>query len=412
MLFSLLGPILLLSFVLRSYPANLWRSVLGVVLRGRARHIFTLVDNIFWHDTPSVTYLPFNAMSHPRIKVLGKPSDVPEVCIRKRFYILLIVNYPQPNDHQYRRPVKRLRITVESEDDDENREELSRNHSLPSSLDSLTDDDQPEPSTSKAAVPVPPKNAPKKVIQAKTKASGPQRKKPRKLVVTDPESEDYDDFVQQGSEEDDEHESVMEDKRPKGIKGGKAMSRKEVGARKGVKRLHKTEPSNVAEAQPPITKGDATLRPAPKLHELLIDVVGGGADEPQAVDSPLANADDPAVSAAKKRTRLPTIKKNKVPTLTAPSTPSTPAIASKLDSAIPVLKVGEPKQGAARAAAIAATDLDLANKSVYNELFRVSCFSELYIVLCSSYSLVGRQYYRGRGLKSTDEGRGEAEGTS
>ena len=90
-------------------------------------------------------------MSHPRIKVPGKPSDVLEVCIRKRFYILLIVN-SQPNDHQYRRPVKRLRITVESEDDDENREELSRNHSLPLSLDSLTDDEQPEPSTSKAAV--------------------------------------------------------------------------------------------------------------------------------------------------------------------------------------------------------------------------------------------------------------------
>jgi len=289
-------------------------------------------------------------------------------------FLHIIVNYPQPNDHQHRRPVKRLRVTVESEDDDEKREELSINYSLPSSLDSLTDDEQPESSTSKAAVPAPPRNASKKGIQAKTKASGPLRKKPRKLVVTDPES-DYDDSVQQVSEEDDEHEPVMEDKRPKVSKGGKAASRKEAGARKGVKRKHKTESSNVAEAQPPITKGDTTLRPASKLHELLIDVVGGGADEPQAVDSPLANVDDPAVS-AKKRTRLPTIKKNKVSTLTAPSTPSTPAIASKLDPAIAALKVGEPKQGAARAAAIAATDLDLGDKSVYNELFRVSCFSE------------------------------------
>lgn len=293
-------------------------------------------------------------MSHPRIKLLGKSSDVPE-----------------PNDHQHRRPVKRLRVTVESDDDDEKQEELYINHSLPSSLDSLTDDEQPESSTSKAAVPVPPKNASKKGIQAKTKASGPPRKKPRKLVVTDPESEDYDDSVQQVSEEDDEHEPVMEDKRPKVSKSGKATtSRKEAGARKGVKRKHKTESSNVAEAQPPITKGgDATLRPASKLHELLIDVVGGGTDEPLAVDSPLANVDDSAVS-AKKRMRLPTIKKNKVPTLTAPSTPSTPAIATKLDPPIAALKVGELKQGAARAAAIAATDLDLANKSVYDELFK------------------------------------------
>ncbi|KIK08629.1 hypothetical protein K443DRAFT_672153 [Laccaria amethystina LaAM-08-1] len=291
-------------------------------------------------------------MSHPRIKVLGKLTDVPE-----------------PNDHQHRRPVKRLRVTIESEDDDEKREELSISHSMPSSLDSLTDDELPESSTSKAAVPAPPKNPLKQGTQAKTKANGPPRKKPRKLVVTDPESEDYDDSVQQVSEEDDEHEPVMEDKRPKVSKVGKTTFRKEAGVRKGVKRLHKTEPSNVAEAQPPITKGDATLRPASKLPELLIDVVGGGADEPQAVDSPLANVDDSAVS-AKKRTRLPTIKKNKVPTLTAPSTPSTPAIASKLDPAIAALKVGEPKQGAARAAAIAATDLDLGNKSVYNELFR------------------------------------------
>jgi hypothetical protein len=286
-----------------------------------------------------------------------------------------IVNYPQLNDHQHRRPVKRLRVTIESEDDDEKREELSISHSMPSSLDSLTDDELPESSTSKAAVPAPPKNPLKQGTQAKTKANGPPRKKPRKLVVTDPESEDYDDSVQQVSEEDDEHEPVMEDKRPKVSKVGKTTFRKEAGVRKGVKRLHKTEPSNVAEAQPPITKGDATLRPGSKLPELLIDVVGGGADEPQAVDSPLANVDDSAVS-AKKRTRLPTIKKNKVPTLTAPSTPSTPAIASKLDPAIAALKVGEPKQGAARAAAIAATDLDLGNKSVYNELFRVSCFSE------------------------------------
>lgn len=285
-------------------------------------------------------------MSHPRIKVPGKSSDIPE----------------------HRRPVKRLRLTVESEDDDENREEPSRNHSLPSSLDSLTDDEQPEPSTSKAAVPAPLKNASKKGMQAKTsKASGPQRKKPRKLVVTDPESEDYDDSVQQASEEDDEREPLMEDKRPKVLKGGKATSRKEAGARKGVKRLHKTESSNVAEAQPPIAKGDATVRPAPKLPELLIDVVG---DESQGVDTPLATVDDSAVSAAKKRTRLPTIKKNKAPTLTAPSTPSTPAIASKLDSTIPALKVGEPKQATTRKAAIAATDLDLANQSVYNELFR------------------------------------------
>lgn len=226
-----------------------------------------------------------------------------------------------------------------------------------------------------------------KSTKAKGKvAAAPARKTKRKVVVSDSEDaeDDYMDTTLDVMAEDDEDEAYYspEEKPVKPSKGETKPTATKTASR-GTKRKARAEPSDTGHASTE-KKGRATSKKKAKLskvEELVIDVVGDSAPESSInVDhsSPLTPIQDsPPVSIPKKQ-KLPTIKKNKLAVSSSVSTPQANPSGTK-----PPLELGlnnKPNHGEIRKTLINQTDIDLSNKSIYQEIF----LKMVGLVTCSS----------------------------
>ena len=209
----------------------------------------------------------------------------------------------------------------------------------------------------------------------------PPRKKPRKVVVSESEDDEYMEGVQDPApeyEDDDDYLSPEEKMSSKVSKGKlKAISGKSVAGPKSTKRKAK---SDLDDFQPsPIEKkGTAKsstiprkrLKPSGKADELFVDVVGDVTSTPELpASSPAPAKQDSPAPIVPKKPKLPTIKKTKLPGTPGLATPtSTPA------KKLPLEVAPTNKEGLANRKNILAgnTDIDLSNKSIYQELFSKS----------------------------------------
>ncbi|KAF8163301.1 hypothetical protein B0H34DRAFT_318045 [Crassisporium funariophilum] len=220
--------------------------------------------------------------------------------------------------------------------------------------------------------------------QARTKSKGkgmadplPARKKARKVVVSEPESEDeYMNVavdVAHEAGDDDEDDYLLPDVKPsKALKGkAKAFSNTTASGsgKGGVKRKVKADLAESKDAPAPSKK-----RPKPSLviDDTLVDVVGDASPTPEvsvAGDrfSPAASKHEspaPTPVQQQKKVKLPTIKKIKLPHLNTPTSATTP---SKPNIPLPI--GSKPTHDGVRKTLIEMTDIDLSNKSIYQELF-------------------------------------------
>lgn len=210
-----------------------------------------------------------------------------------------------------------------------------------------------------------------------------RKKMGRKVVVSDSEEEEeeYVEPVQEPIPELDEEEDddyISSDNNHTKSKGkGKATSAK------GTKRKAKGDPddSHLSGVEKKGSlKGSAVakkkLKPSLRLDENIIDVVGNSIGTPEASatveqSSPAtAKQDSPAPAAPPppKKLKLPTIKKNKLPGTPSIGTPTSATSTSKK----PLLELGLPSKlnhDDVRKTMIGNTDIDLSNKSIYQELF-------------------------------------------
>ncbi|KAJ7452412.1 hypothetical protein B0H11DRAFT_2073293 [Mycena galericulata] len=205
------------------------------------------------------------------------------------------------------------------------------------------------------------------------------KKKRAKVVLSDPESEEFDPVDEESDPEApvDDDEYLTEPKNPaKRVGGGKG---------KGVKGKKKAEPKEIMakdERKRPMDPSDATpaaKRPRTKSShktggEVVVDVVGDG---PALGTSPPKEEPTPAP----KKSKLPPIKKNKLPmTANAGSSNAagtlTPSVSSKAapsaivraeeDSKLPAPIVGARKPTIVPAS----VDVDLTNPTMYAQLFK------------------------------------------
>ncbi|PPQ66062.1 hypothetical protein CVT26_010804 [Gymnopilus dilepis] len=209
----------------------------------------------------------------------------------------------------------------------------------------------------------------------------PPRKKPRKVVVSESEDDEYMEGVPDPApeyEDDDDYLSPEEKMSSKVSKGKlKAISGKSVAGPKSTKRKAK---SDLDDFQPsPIEKkGTAKsstiprkrLKPSGKADELFVDVVGDVTGTPELpASSPAPAKQDSPAPIVPKKPKLPTIRKTKLPGTPGLATPtSTPA------KKLPLEVAPTNKEGLANRKNILAgnTDIDLSNKSIYQELFSKS----------------------------------------
>ncbi|KJA27216.1 hypothetical protein HYPSUDRAFT_35816 [Hypholoma sublateritium FD-334 SS-4] len=240
-------------------------------------------------------------------------------------------------------------------------------------------DDQREGSDTE--LPTPRAKSTAKSQPKSTKAKGkavatPARKTKRKVVVSDSEDaeDDYMDTVLDVVAEADEDEDYysLDEKPVKPSKGETKSSTTKVAGR-GTKRKARVEPSDSGHASTE-KKGSATSKKKaklpPKVEEPVIDVVGDSAPESSInVDrsSPLTPIQDsPPVNIPKKQ-KLPTIKKNKLAVSSGVNTPQANPSGTK-----PPLELGlnnKLNHGEIRKTLINQTDIDLSNKSIYQEIF-------------------------------------------
>ncbi|KAF9564645.1 hypothetical protein CPC08DRAFT_240365 [Agrocybe pediades] len=215
-----------------------------------------------------------------------------------------------------------------------------------------------------------------------------RRSMARKVVVSDDEEEEYMESVHDPlpePEEDDDDDYVSMDERPtpKSKGKGKATSGKGATATKGTKRKAKADPEDGLAStleKKGSAKGSAAakkrMKPTLRIDDNLIDVVGDSVPTPEAsatveMSSPATGKQDsPAPTAVPqpKKTKLPTIKKNKLPGTPNVGTPTSATSTSKK----PLLELGLPSKinhDDVRKNMIGKTDIDLSNKSVYQELF-------------------------------------------
>ncbi|KAF8798022.1 hypothetical protein BYT27DRAFT_7265148 [Phlegmacium glaucopus] len=230
--------------------------------------------------------------------------------------------------------------------------------------DDYDQDDQPsEPSNHIIAKPT--KSKPK------GKATGdgpPARKKSRRVVASDPETEDeyLDVALDSGHEfeDGDENDHFPPDLKltTKSLKG-KGKASVNTSGKGGAKRKAKVDTPEV----PTISK--KRPKPTPKSDGVSINVVGDGSSTPN-VDRPIhtiSKPDSPPPSATSqqpppRKQKLPTIKKVKLPALNTPtSTIVKDTVALPLGS--------KPTQDGVRKTLTGATDIDLSNKSIYEEIF-------------------------------------------
>lgn len=218
-------------------------------------------------------------------------------------------------------------------------------------------------------------------ITAKTKGKAsadgaPTRKKPRKVVVSEPESEeDYvdtaPDHVIAPDDGDDDDDYISPDEKTSKTGKTKGQSNKSSAVAQGKKR--KT-PGRPIEYQP--VSSSAVPRKKQKLAKIddpYLDVIG---EEPATSEisapvdtiSPAPKQDSPAPTLFPKKPKLPTIKKTKIiGSSSGLNTPTSTIIPIKkpLDLAINT----KLNHDGVRKTLMGKTDIDLSNKSIYQEIF-------------------------------------------
>ena len=254
-----------------------------------------------------------------------------------------------------------------------------------------------------------------KPIKSKAKTAGPPtRKKSRKILTSDPETDEYLDAVANSGhefEDDNENDYFPSDPKhtAKGPKGkGKALAT--TSAKGGVKLKAKMDNTEV-----PIT---SIRRPklTPKPEEVSFDA-GDGSSTPNVsiegdrsihkipkYDSP-PPAPAPQQSLPKKQ-KLPTIKKVKLPNLNTSTSSSTIV----MDTAVLPLG-GKPIQDGVRKTLNGTIDIDLSNKSIYEEIFSKTVRVALkFLFVSCSYFYRAREMGGRHGPGATDGPRRKKDG--
>lgn len=214
-----------------------------------------------------------------------------------------------------------------------------------------------------------------KVIKSRGKTKGdgpPSRKKARKVVVSDSEEDNYSE-VEDVPEEDDfdnDDDSVSSDEE----KSKAAKGKGKVSAGAGKKRKAKGDPvSGSQPAEERTMSSDLLPNKKVKLNLKLDDSHPEGevatTPEVSAKTSPVASKPDSPVPQLKK-IKLPTIKKNKTQGTTGTSTPTSATPTTKPRLPLDIVAAVGTKQSEIRKAQLGASDLDLSNKSIYQELFK------------------------------------------
>ena len=197
------------------------------------------------------------------------------------------------------------------------------------------------------------------------------RKKSRKVVASDPETDneylDVVDAVDSGHEfeDDNENDYFPSDSKltTKGQKGkGKASVTK--GAAK-----RKAKVDNTSEVA---TTSKKRPKPAPKSSKVSIDVVGDGSSTPDVTVvgdrsiHTISKPDSPPSSMPQqpppRKQKLPTIKKVKLPNLNVPTSTT-----AKDTTVLPL--ASKPVPDGVRKTLAGTIDIDLSNKSIYEEIF-------------------------------------------
>lgn len=216
--------------------------------------------------------------------------------------------------------------------------------------------------------------------KGKANADGaPARKKPRKVVVSEPESEEDcvdtapdHDIAPDDGDDDDDYVSPDE-KTPKSLKGKtKGQPNKSSAVVQGKKRKALGRPT---EHHGPVSSSAAPRKKQKlaKPDDPYLDVVG---EEPATSEisvpvdaiSPVPKQDSPAPALPPKKPKLPTIKKTKlVGSSSGLNTPTSATVPIKkpLDLAINT----KLSHDGVRKTLMGKTDIDLSNKSVYQEIF-------------------------------------------
>ena len=214
----------------------------------------------------------------------------------------------------------------------------------------------------------------KRTKPTKSKGKGdsqPARKKARKLVIeSDGENDDYlaEEAVPEEKEDTDDEYHSSEEEKPKTSKGKTKAS-----ATRGTKRKAKAAPANSR----PALERRTSVEPLPskkrvkltlKLDDSLVD--GDAASTPDTYDKPSPaplKYDSPAPQV--KKVKLPAIKKTKLPGGPTGSATPTSATPAPPKPKLP-LDIGVGSKADTRKSQAATADLDLSNKSVYQELFK------------------------------------------
>ena len=216
-----------------------------------------------------------------------------------------------------------------------------------------------------------------KPTKSKAKVTGhgpPARKKSRRVVSSDPDTDnEYLDVVgDSGHEFEDENENdyVPTDPKPT-AKGPKAKGKSTTSVKGGAKRRAKVD--NTSEV-PAASKKRPKL--TPRADEVSLDVVGDSPSTPNVStagdrsihtiskhDSPPPIT--PVPQPLPKKQKLPTIKKVKLPNPNTSTSSSTVVI----DTAAVLPLGGKPIQDGVRKTLNGTIDIDLSNKSIYEEIF-------------------------------------------
>jgi hypothetical protein len=307
---------------------------------------------------------------------------------------------PEPNDED---PAPSADVEVDvvmndaTDEAEKDAEDYHSEHSSERNVSSAEAQSKATKSKGKARVPAPPA---KKKIQK------------RNVVVS--ESEDEDDYMDVAvdvvaEDEDDEDYYSPEEKSTKAFKGkAKASSAKSTTG----KRKAKAEPSETGRSGSDKKSGglSATTKKKPKVlpkhEEIPVDIVGESAADGSAnIERPspaTTKQDSPMPTVAPKKPKLPTIKKTKLPS--APGV-NTPLSATSSTSKLP-LELGlntKLNHDGIRKTLINKTDVDLSDKSVYQELFSKMVCSYTFVLLHFSLISFGSQAGEGGTPRRTKE---------
>ncbi|KAJ6630801.1 hypothetical protein B0H10DRAFT_2207833 [Mycena sp. CBHHK59/15] len=226
------------------------------------------------------------------------------------------------------------------------------------------------------------------IISSRSKPRPASKKKRSKVVLSDPESEEFnpmdDDSTLESQMPVDDDEYLSEPKHPaKRAAGGKGKLAKgskvepqDTPAKDERKRpIESTDPTTASVTKRPRTK------PSLKMEDIAVDVTG---DATPGIPSGQPTIEESVPHPLKKQ-KLPAIKKNKAPagpmagtasgstsagtptpsTSRKPATPIAASIRTEPDSKLP-----PPVVGARKPTVVASTDVDLSNPMMYAQLFK------------------------------------------